>query len=234
MRLEDVTAEIRPRAPWESIDLGCSLARKHIGDIWKAWSLTVLPLWVLLAILLRNHPVWLFFCIWWLKPVYDRVPLMVVSRALFGAAPSVLEVLKAWPKLLVKRLWFALFIGRFSPARNLSLPVSELEGLRGAAYRQRVSLLERNGGEGATMATLAGMVLELVTGMGLVMLVMMMVPNHVSSEWWDGVVEFFVHDSVSDFSQGFFWLAVGVLMFYLLSGELPFRGASKAEIFAKI
>ena len=157
MRLEDVTAEIRPRVPWESIDLGCALARRHMGSIWKAWAVTIVPLWILLAVLLRNHPVWFIVCTWWLKPIYDRVPMLVVSRALFGDVPGTKEVLRALPRLLVRRLWFALVVGRFSPARSLSLPVSELEGLRGAAYRQRVSLLERNGGEGATMATLVGL-----------------------------------------------------------------------------
>lgn len=225
MRLEDVTAEIRPRAPWESIDLGCSLARKHIGAIWKAWAVTVLPLWAVLVVLLQNHPVWLFLCVWWLKPIYDRVTLMVVSRALFGAVPTTMEVLKSWPKMLVRRFWFALFIGRFSPARSLTLPVAELEGLRGAAYSQRVNLLERNGGEGATMATLAGMVLEWVTGLGIVMLAMMMVPGHVSSEWWEGVSEFFMYDNVSEFSAGFFWLTVAVYMFAVTVME-PFYVSS--------
>ena len=116
MRLEDVTAEIRPRVPWESIDLGCALARKHIGVLWKSWAMTVVPLWILLAVVLRNHPVWFMLITWWLKPIYDRVPLLVVSRALFGAVPSMKEVLKSWPKLMVHRLWFALVVGRFSPA----------------------------------------------------------------------------------------------------------------------
>lgn len=212
MRLEDVTAEIRPRAPWESIDLGCSLARKHLGEILKAWLMTVVPLWAVLAILLRDHPWWLLLCIWWLKPLYDRVPLMVVSRALFGAVPTCWEVLKAWPKMLVRRLFFALFIGRFSPARNLSLPVAELEGLRGEAYRNRVSLLERNGGEGATSATLAGMILEAVAGLGIVMLVMMFVPSQLSTEWREGFSEFMFYDRVAGFSTGLFWVAVVVYM----------------------
>lgn len=221
MQLENVTAEIRPRAPWESIDLGCSLARKHIGDIWKAWAFTVLPLWLVLAVVLRNHPFVLILCIWWLKPLYDRVPLMVVSRALFGSAPSVREVVKAWPKMMFRRIWFALVLGRFSPARNLTLPVAELEGLRGAAYRQRVNLLERNGGEGATMATLAGIILEMVTAAGLVMLVMLMVPDHIATRWMEGLGEFFEHDNLSEFSDGFFWLAAGVQMFAYMVME-PF------------
>lgn len=84
MKLEDVTAEIRPRVRWESIDLGCALASRHIGAIWKAWLITIVPLWILLALLLRNHPFWFIVCTWWLKPIYDRVPLMVeIGRAHF-------------------------------------------------------------------------------------------------------------------------------------------------------
>jgi len=165
--------------------------------------------------------VWLCLCIWWLKPLYDRVPLMVVSRALFGSQLSVMDVLKAWPKMLVRRIFFALFIGRFSPARSLSLPVAELEGLRGAAYRQRVNLLERNGGEGATLATLAGFLLECVTALGLVMLVILMVPEHVSAEWFNGLSEFFAYDDYTEFSPGFFWLGAGVMMFSITIME-PF------------
>ncbi len=212
MRLEDVTAEIRPRVPWESIDLGCALARRHLGAVMKAWSLTVVPLWIVLALLLRNHPIVFIFCVWWLKPIYDRVPLFMVSRALFGDVPSVKEVVRAWPKLLVRRLWFSLVVGRFSPARSLSLPVAELEGLRGKDYRQRVDLLERNGGEGATMATLAGFVLEVVTGFGMVMLVMMMVPDAVSSRWSSGIGDFFDYNDFSDIPAGFIWLMSLVYM----------------------
>ena len=212
MRLEDVTAEIRPRAPWESIDLGCALARRHLGSVMKAWALTVVPLWLLLALLLRNHPILFIFCVWWLKPIYDRVPLLVVSRALFGAVPSVKEVVKSWPKLMIRRLWFALIVGRFSPSRSLTLPVAELEGLRGRAYHQRVNSLERNGGEGATMATLAGVILEAVTGLGMIMLVMMMVPDEVSTRWWSGVNDYFEYGDFTDLSDGFFWLISVVYM----------------------
>lgn len=217
MRLEDVTAEIRPRAPWESIDLGCALARRHIGAIWKSWLVTVVPLWILLALVLINHPLWFIVITWWLKPIYDRVPLLVVSRALFGAVPTTKEVFKAWPRLMVRRWWFALLVGRFSPARGLSMPVSELEGLRGAEYRQRVSLLTRNGGEGATMATLAGLLLELVAGIGMVMLVFLMLPANIGEQWWLGVEEFFQYSEISEITPGLLWaIAVVRLLSFTL------------------
>ncbi len=260
MRLEDVTAEIRPRLPWESIDLGCALARRHLGSVIKAWSLTVFPMWIVLALLLRNHPILFIICVWWLKPIYDRLPLFVLSRALFGAVPRVGEVVRAWPKLMVSRLWFALIVGRFSPARSLSLPVAELEGLRGKSYRQRVDLLERNGGEGATMATLAGVVLEVVTALGLVMLGMMMVPDEVSTRWGSQIGDFFTYSDFSDIPDAFIWLLAVVQMtaitlmepFYVSAGfalyinsrtltegwdiELAFKrlGARLAEVASKV
>lgn len=218
MRLENLTAEIRPRVPWESIDLGCALARRHIGAIWKCWLVTVVPLWILLAVLLRNHPWWFALVTWWLKPVYDRVCLFVVSRALFGAVPRVSEVLRAWPVLLVRRFWFALLLGRFSPARGLSMPVCELEGLRGDAYRKRVNLLERNGGEGATMATFAGMVLESVAAFGIVVLAFLMVPAAVSEQWWRGIGDFFEYGDWGEIAPGMVWLGavVRLLSFALM------------------
>lgn len=221
MRLEDVTAEIRPRAPWESIDLGCALARQHIKTIWKSWFVTIIPLWGVLALLLRDHPWWFLLCLWWLKPIYDRVILFIVSQALFGAAPSVKTVLKAWPRLLVKNLWSALIIRRFSPSRSLTLPVSELEGLKGKVYTQRVQVLEVNGGEGASVATFAGLLLEFVAFGGVLMLVFAMAPGEVSSSWGYAISEFFSNDDFSYFSSSLVWVAAVTWMFAITLME-PF------------
>lgn len=206
MKLEDVTAEIRPRVPWESIDLGCALARQHIKTIWKSWLVTIVPLWMVLALLLRDHPWWFLLCLWWLKPIYDRLLLFIVSRALFGAVPSVKYVLKAWPRLLVKNIWKSLVVRRFSPSRSLTMPVSELEGLKGGNYTQRVRLLEVNGGEGASIATFAGLILEAVAFLGAIMLVFMMVPGEVSERWWYSISEFLSNDDFSQFANSLLWI----------------------------
>lgn len=221
MRLEDVTAEIRPRLPWESIDLGCALARAHYGTILKAWLLAIGPLWLVLAVLLWRFPVLFLLAVWWLKPIYDRVPLFVVSRALFGELASLREVLRAWPRLVMQRWWFALVSGRFSPSRSLSLPVAELEGLRGMDYRQRVNLLERNGGEGATHATLVGVVLEGLVACGLVLLVMVMVPGEVSGRWMSSISDFFIFGDMTDISDGLIRLMALVYMVAVMLME-PF------------
>ena len=228
MRLEDVTAEIRPRVPWESIDLGCALAREHIKAIWKSWFVTVVPLWIVLAVLLRDHPWWFLVILWWLKPVYDRVLLFVISRALFGAVPKVKDVLKAWPKLLVKNLWKSLIVRRFSPSRSLTMPVSELEGLKGKSYTQRVHLLEVNGGEGASVATLAGLLLEAVACVRVVLLVFSMVPSEISERWWFALSESASNDDFNYFGGSLLWTIAAIWMLAITLMEPFYVGAGFA------
>lgn len=169
MRLEDVTAEIRPRGRWESIDLGCALVRENFGKVMLSWLVTVVPLWFVIICAYQLWPwpegrPWLaLLTCWWLLPVCDRVPLFVISRALFGEDVRLREVFKAFPRMLFKRSIRVLTIERFSPGRGLAQPVLELEGLKGTAYRSRVNLLARNGGEGATQAILISLVLILAT-----------------------------------------------------------------------
>jgi hypothetical protein len=37
MRLEDITAEVRPRGRWEAVDLGFAMVRRHFGRLLIAW-----------------------------------------------------------------------------------------------------------------------------------------------------------------------------------------------------
>ena len=95
MRLEDVSAVIRPRGQWEAVDLGFALVRRHFPRLLGAWCLTVVPLWLVLLGLSYYIPLgWSMLAIWWLKPVYDRVPLFILSRSLFGATPTIGEVMR--------------------------------------------------------------------------------------------------------------------------------------------
>ncbi len=167
MKLEEVTAELRPRGSWEAVDLGFAMTRRHFPLLLAAWSLTVVPLWALLLLASRWVPVGIvLIVIWWLKPVYDRVPLFILSRSLFGATPRLRDVLHAWPGMLVRRLpW--LLIARvpwwiagpaFSWARPLLLPVIDLEGQRGRAWKDRRGVLLRQaGGTAVSLVMLCGL-----------------------------------------------------------------------------
>jgi hypothetical protein len=167
MRLEDLTIALRPRQPWEAIDLGCTLVRRDYGRILAVWGITVVPLWLILAVLLRNHPAVFPWVAWWLKPLYDRVPLYFISRAAFGVRPSLKECLAAWPRLWSRFLISALLFRRLSFIRSFALPIRMLEGQRGKAVRERVKALASDSGSSGFMASYVFLKLELAVYLGL-------------------------------------------------------------------
>ena len=143
MRLEQMTVHLRERSAWEAVELGTALVRRHAVAIWKPWLLLTLPVFVALnAATWWIDGLWLAgFLMWWLKPAFDRIPLFVISRATFGATPTLRETLSAqlrwgWKPLLHHLTW-----RRLSPARSLFLPIDLLEGVQGARLRERRRVL---------------------------------------------------------------------------------------------
>lgn len=142
MQLDNITIAVRPRSNSEAMDLGLRLVQTHWRSLYAPLCAVVLPLFVLLNVLFSQH-MWLAMLIlWWLKPLYDRVLLHVLSHALFGQTPGTRETLASLP-VIVKNGWFTqLSVFRLSPRRSFLLPVWQLEGLRGAARRARVRILK--------------------------------------------------------------------------------------------
>ena len=143
MRLELMTVHLRERSAWEAVELGTALVRRHAAAIWKPWLLLTLPVFAVLnAAAWWIDSLWLAgFLMWWLKPAFDRIPLFVISRATFGATPTLRETLAAqlrwgWKPLLHYLTW-----RRLSPARSLFLPIDLLEGVHGARLRERRRVL---------------------------------------------------------------------------------------------
>lgn len=177
MKLEDLTVMVRPRHSWEAADLGCALVRRDFPRILASWAITVVPLWGVLAAILWNYPTAFVLMVWWLKPLYDRVPLFFLSRSNFGAKPGMKEILKAWPGLWAKFLGPALIWRRLSPIRSFALPVWMLEGVRDKTLRQRVEGLASEGGGSGTTLTLAFVHLEIAVYFGLLALVNSFAPE---------------------------------------------------------
>lgn len=167
MRLEDLTVTLRPRKPWEAVDLGCALVRRDFGRLFALWSATVFPLWLIVCLALHQSPHWIPIVVWWLKPLYDRVPLFFLSRATFGVRLTFKETLKAWPRLWLSSLFRALFWRRFSFIRSFAMPAQMLEGLRGSAVSRRVKALALDGGSSGVMLTFAALTLETGLWIGL-------------------------------------------------------------------
>ena len=161
MNLEQVAAVIRPRRANEAVDLGFALARRFWLPTWGSFLLVFAPLyWGLWLLLGEGYWGLIPVLVWWCKPVIDKVPLYVLSRALFGATPSISQTVRSLPKLLWHNLGWGLTLQRLDPRRSLRLPVYELEGLKGRARGRRLSLIDRRVQGTAVMLTLTCHLLE--------------------------------------------------------------------------
>ncbi|MDP2748630.1 DUF4129 domain-containing protein [Pseudomonas sp.] len=183
MRLTDASVAIRPRSPWEALDLGVLLARRHAGLLMASWALVTVPIFALLCLLLWDSPGWAIFVFWWLKPAYERLPLYILARALFGDTPSLKQALKALPSLLRPQLLASLTWRRFSPTRSFDLPVLQLEGLSGQARSQRLVVLGQRDAGAASWLTVVGMHLEIALWLGLASLFYLLLPAQIELDW---------------------------------------------------
>lgn len=183
MRLSDASVVIRPRSSWEAMDLGVLLAREHRVLLMSSWALVSLPIFILISVVLWDYPSVAVLLFWWLKPAFERLPLYILSKALFGETPTLKQALRQWPRLLKGQLLASLTWRRFSLSRSFAMPVMQLEGLGGLARQQRLGvLLQRNAGA-ARWLTLIGMHLETALWIGLMALFYLFLPQQVELDW---------------------------------------------------
>ncbi len=143
MRIDQISIALRPRTAWEAVDLGLALTRKHALAIWKPWLLVSLPVFAAVnAVCYALGHLWAaVFVMWWLKPLFDRIPIYVLSRAVFGSEPSWQQTLSGqlhwqWGATFRRLLWL-----RLDPWRCIGLPVDLLEGLPAAQRPARRAVL---------------------------------------------------------------------------------------------
>jgi len=159
MRPEDLEVALRPRSGWEAVELGTALVRRHAGAVWRPWLALSVPVFVLVnALFWWLDQLWLAgLALWWWLPVFDRIPLYVLSRAVFGHTPGVMQTLRALPDWRRGRLVAHLLWRRLNPWRALGLPVDLLEDGTPAAKRaRRRQIIHGQRGHGLLLAGLCG------------------------------------------------------------------------------
>jgi len=185
MRPEGLSIALRARTPWEATDLGIALVREHAVPIWRAWACVVLPTALLLGVLcqLLGNLTIASILLWWLKPVFDRIPLHVLSRAVFGAVPSLQDTLRAqrssadFGALFAQLTW-----RRLHPMRALFLPVDFLERLTGKQRSNRTSLLARAQGSPSALLTFVCVNMEIMLITSIVLSALIFVPTEFFSD----------------------------------------------------
>lgn len=188
MRLESVTAELRPRSDWEAVDLGLALVRRDFWSLWSIWVLGMLPMLLLGFWLLPDHPVWFCFVFWWWIPVASRLVLFKLSRRLFGDDPSKGEVLREFPKAVVRRFFFRMFWARFSPWRPLTMPVEDLEGLKGKDYSARCRVLMRRGDSSVILLAMWRLFLSFWVAVTILFTVALFIPEGSGHGWSESII----------------------------------------------
>lgn len=184
MKLETLTVELRPRSPWEAMELGSALVRKHAGAIWIPWLLVTGVVFVLLnlAAWAIGH-IWLAgLLMWWLRPAFDRIPLYVLSRAVFGSVPRVAETLRAqltwgWRPMRGHLTW-----RRLSPLRAVMLPIDLLEGADRARLGERRRVIGVGLGGYAVQLFVMCANFILAIELSLLLLTVIAVPNELLPE----------------------------------------------------
>ena len=146
VQLESLQIDIRPGSYWAAVDLGQSLLRRY----WRAVYLSWWGPWLVLSVLLwlclpTDYLPWGTVAMWWLRPLFDRLPVYILSREVFGERVTVLQAWRAWRHQLGG--WFrCLTWWRFVVVgRGLYVPVWMLEGARGKFAKQRRRALGARG-----------------------------------------------------------------------------------------
>jgi len=183
MRLTDASVALRPRTAWEAIDLGLLLSQRHGGLLFISQALVTLPVFALISLCFWQNPALAGVLFWWLKPLFERLPLHIFSRALFGQTPTLYEALRALPRLLWPQLLASLLWRRFSPWRSFTQPVSQLEGLKGKSRRARLNVLSQKDSGAVVALTVLGIKFELVLWLGLCGLIWVLLPEQIWSSY---------------------------------------------------
>lgn len=184
MKLSDISIQVRQRSPWEAIDLGFTLVQNHWRSLYLPWFLLLILLFGTVWLLTPEKYLWLpGIILWWLKPLYDRVILHILSHSLFARSLTLAEVFSALPGLIRHTgLLSALTFRRFSFSRSYNLPIWQLEGLHGAARKGRQDLLHLQGHSHAVWLTIGCVHLEWIVVASLYALVILFDPTGLALE----------------------------------------------------
>ncbi len=209
-----LAAAIRPRGPWESIDLGFALARTWFLPLWLCWWVTAAPLALLTLVLLHQRAdLWLLL-LWGCKPAFEALPLYWLSRALFGERLTVAVAARRLPQALPPRLWPQLLWRRIGVTRSFSMPVTLLEAPRGAARAARLRVL---GTGAAGWLTVICVHLETVLWLSALLLLAFLLP--------EGMPRLDLEATLTDSGSMADWIG-GLLMLAAVSVMAPFYVAA--------
>ncbi len=211
MKVEALRINLRPRSPWEAVDLGFALARHWFLPLWSLWLLSAFPLGLLLWLWQEPGP-WLF-SIWWGKPLYEAPLLYWLSRKIFGESLNLKALWREKKRIFPLALLPNLLWRRLVLQRPLQFALIQLEGLRGKARQQRQQVL---GGSGGTLGWLTILCahLEFILFLSALFVLYSLIPEELEFRF-----QGFWADQGDWLTPWFYWSAMSLIApFYVSAG----------------
>lgn len=160
MDLSKISVQVRPRNPYEAIDLGFVMARQWFIPLTLLWLIPAAPIMLLSYLIFLDQPLWALLFVWWLKPLFESIQLRYVSEKLFDDHTQWKNTLRQGHKIALHQWFTKLITQRLAFSRSFNMPVGELEQLTGRRRSQRLETLHRGAGSSGLWLTAVGNTLE--------------------------------------------------------------------------
>ena len=132
MKFQDSQVELRLRTPDEAVDVGVLLARKYWWPLLGGWAVFAIPFFCIACFIPNTFWALVFF--WWFKPLYERLPLQVVSSAIFMQKHSIKSAMRGIFQYDTLS-WLTIY--RWCPGRSTLTPIAALEGIESGTGKIR-------------------------------------------------------------------------------------------------
>ncbi|EAR61230.1 hypothetical protein [Neptuniibacter caesariensis] len=189
MNLTDLQFNAKLRTQWQAIDLGTVIAKKWYKPLFFAWMIPALILFIACHLFFYDNPSISLLIVWWFKPLFDRLPLILLSRYIFNENPFTGLSKKSLLKLCMFDLLSALTWRRFEFKRSFNLAVSMLEQQKGKARRQRCNLLQFGCGNAAGWLTVTLVHMELLLSLSIIALIAMFIPSQLDLKLFEAFID---------------------------------------------
>jgi hypothetical protein len=193
------TLALRRRSPWEAADAGLLLWRNNVIFLLPFFAL---PFWVCafgFRMLPENPRLWSWLALWFLKPLFDRPVLHVVSVRFFEKDSGTGRLLQGLGKHIFRGLPGDLLWRRFSPLRSVMMPLRMLEHLKGRDIRKRKRNLAKGGLYFCVFLTVWGMILEAVLLGGEILFFFIMI-DMIQADYFSSLGDFFTRSEIFFFA----------------------------------
>lgn len=189
MSPDNINTNIRLRSVWEAVDLGFAMVQEWWQSLYLPLAILTFGIAIPLFYFMPTDQYWLASLIfWWLKPLYDRLLLHIISHRMFNDEINTKQALQALPSLIWNTGFFqSMTFRRFSLSRGFNLPIWQLEQLRGSARSGRQDVLHIAAHSQAVWLTIGLWLVEFILFLSLFALMVMFLPSHISSDLLEGI-----------------------------------------------